>query len=205
MGMKIENYLFEEWRDINGYEGMYQVSNYGRVRSLARKTGNQYGKNTRILKQKKQKLGYMSVGLYKDGKQKYYLIHRLVAQAFIPNPNNYPQVNHKDENKENNFVWVNEDGTVNLEKSNLEWCSAQYNSNYGSHIKTYDRAINKPNRPDTSKPVLQYSLDGKPLNEYPSIMEAQRQTGIKNTHIGRCCRNEYGCKTAGGFKWRYAS
>lgn len=104
------------WKDIEGYEGLYQVSNTGKVRSLNyRRTGE-----TKVLKPSTSKLGYKSVNLCKDGKNKGYLVHRLVALAFIPNPNNYPVVNHKDENPSNNTVW------------NLEWCTQEYNINYGN-------------------------------------------------------------------------
>lgn len=104
------------WRDIPNYEGLYQVSNTGRVRSLNyRRTAK-----TKVRKQGTNKLGYKNVNLCKDGKRKGYLVHRLVAQAFIPNPNNYPVVNHKDENPSNNTVW------------NLEWCTQEYNINYGN-------------------------------------------------------------------------
>lgn len=101
----------EIWKDIEGYEGLYQVSNYGRVKSLNKRKG-------RILKPAKDKGGYLRVALHKQGTQKHYKIHRLVAQAFIPNPQNLPQVNHKDENPTNNTV------------QNLEWCDCQYNIDY---------------------------------------------------------------------------
>lgn len=106
----------EIWKDVKGYEGKYQISNLGRVKSLnyARR------KQVRILRPGIQKkTGYISVSLLKEGKQKTKTIHRLVAEAFIPNPKNLKQINHKDENKQNNCV------------NNLEWCSAKYNSNYG--------------------------------------------------------------------------
>ena len=113
----------EIFKDIKGYEGLYQVSNYGRVKSLYRiqimPTGGKRIIEERILKTIKNKKGYIGVHLSKNNKDKTVYIHRLVAQAFIPNPNNYPQVNHKDEDKTNNHV------------DNLEWCTAKYNSNYG--------------------------------------------------------------------------
>lgn len=104
------------WKDIPGYEGLYQVSNTGKVRSLNYKgTGKK-----KIWKYAITVNTYKKIALYKNGEIKYYYIHRLVAQAFMPNPNNYPVVNHKDENKSNNVVW------------NLEWCTQQYNCNYGT-------------------------------------------------------------------------
>ena len=103
----------EIWKDILGYEGLYQVSNYGRVRSL------KYGKE-KILKQQINTDGYLHIDLYKNKKRKNYNVHRLVTIAFLENPNNYPQVNHKDENKQNNHI------------DNLEWCDYKYNCNYGT-------------------------------------------------------------------------
>ena len=107
----------EIWKDIRGYEGKYQVSNIGNVRSL-----NYRGVKGKVkrLKTECNNCGYILVFLYKECKPKGYSVHRLVAEAFIPNPNNLPQVNHKDENKANNCVW------------NLEWCTREYNRNYGT-------------------------------------------------------------------------
>ena len=116
--------LIEEWRDIEGYEGLYQVSNLGRVKSLARVVIRSDGKpntvNEKILKYGMNR-GYCAVVLCKDGKKKMYKVHRLVAMAFLRNPHNLPEVNHKDEDKKNNCV------------DNLEWCTSLYNINYGSH------------------------------------------------------------------------
>lgn len=114
--------MIEIWKDINGYEGFYQISNFGNVKSLARSCGTKLKKYTckeRILKKRKID-GYYTVALYKNGKMKSFKCSRLVAQAFIPNPTNLPCVNHIDEDKYNDCV------------SNLEWCSIKYNSNYGS-------------------------------------------------------------------------
>ena len=112
----------EEWKSIPGYEGLYEISSYGRVKSLeisyVRKNGVMDHKPEIILKPKNNGKGYSVVCLYKNKKHKYCLIHRLVAQTFIPNPDNLPMINHKDEDKTNNSV------------DNLEWCTAKYNSNY---------------------------------------------------------------------------
>ena len=180
----------EYWKDIPGYEGLYQVSNYCRVKNIKRK---------RILKACPFAHDYLGVGLHKNGEVHNHLIHRLGMFAFVPNPDNLPQVNHKDEDRTNNFIWVNPDGSVDLEKSNLEWCDAKYNINYGTGI--YRRSKQRVNAPDRSKSVLQYSLKGQLLKEYPSIREAQRQTGVHNSHIIKCCKEEY--QQAGGFIWRY--
>lgn len=183
--------MTEIWKDIEGYEGLYQVSNCGRVKRLAGivkgnwKQGERR-QEERALKPLNSHLEYKSVSLSKDGKMTHYLIHRLVAQAFIPNPENLPQVNHKDENKVNNNV------------ENLEWCTSEYNNNYGSHNERSSQAkINGK----ASKAVLQYSLDGTLVKEWPSVNEIQRQTGWDDSFISKCCRGRY--KTAYGYKWSY--
>ena len=167
----------EIWRDIVGYEGLYQVSNTGKVRNKKRK----------ILKPQLFSCGYLYVALYKNRKMKYFRIHRLVAQAFIPNPNNYPIVNHRDENRQNNLV------------ENLEWCDQKYNVSYGT--ATERRAKTNTNHPSYSKIVLQYDLNGNFIKEWPSTMEIQRQMGYTNTNISACCLGKY--KQRYGFKWQY--
>ena len=117
----------EEWKSIPGYEGLYEVSSYGRVKSLEisyiRKNGIMDQKSEMILSPKNNGTGYFTVCLYKNKIHKYYLIHRLVAEAFLPNPDNLPEVNHKDEDKSNNRV------------DNLEWCDRKYNLNYKGVLK----------------------------------------------------------------------
>ena len=122
----------EEWRDIKGYEGKYQVSNLGRVKSL------NYRGNTNkehILKPRELRGGYRQIKLYKNGSREYYLIHRLVAETFIPNPNNLPCVNHKIDNFEHRS-----DNRV----ENLEWCNHKYNNNYGNRNKRISDSHKKP-------------------------------------------------------------
>lgn len=160
----------EIWKDIKGYEGIYQVSDLGRVRSL------KFGKE-RILVGRKDSDGYLRVGLCKDGKEKTCRVHRLVAEAFIPNPDGLPQVNHKDERKSNNVA------------SNLEWCDCKYNINYGMRTERI------------SKTVYQYTLDSSLVGSYPSVREAGRRTGYSKSHISDCCRGER--KQAYGFVWSY--
>lgn len=170
----------EIWKDIEGYEGLYQVSNLGRVKSL-------YLGKERILKPGKHRCGYLCVALCKDGKMKTYKVHRLVAINFIQNSLNLPQVNHKDENKENNCVW------------NLEWCDNKYNSNYGTRNERHGESMLgfHINRKDQSKKVICVETN----TIYPSEMEVQRQTGIRCQHICRCLKGKR--KTAGGYHWQY--
>lgn len=171
----------EIWRDVAGYEGLYKVSNLGNVMSLKQKT-------PLLMKPRKNCGGYLYVLLSNNNKyRKENAVHRLVAQAFLPNPNNLPQVNHKDEIKTNNRV------------ENLEWCTQQYNNQYGTHIERLSKA--QINRKDCSKTVLQYDKNGIFINEYPSTKEAERTTGISCSSISKVCKGKG--KSAGGFLWRY--
>lgn len=167
----------EIWKDIEGFEGLYQVSNMGRVRSLRRN----------IILKNRITSGYEMVLLYTNNIRKNYLVHRLVAHAFIPNPNNLPQVNHKDENKTNNCV------------DNLEWCDGKYNTNYGTGNKR--RAQKQLNNKNKSKVVLQYSLDGTFIKEWKSTMAVERNLGFCQSSISECCRNIR--KTAYSYIWKY--
>lgn len=179
----------EEWRDIKGYEGLYQISSKGQVKSLARPCkgfGDYYAKE-RIKKISRDGVGYCRVALSKNGKKKHILVHRLVAKAFIPNPDNLPEVNHKDENKENNYV------------DNLEWCTPKYNSNYGNRNEKL-REINRR----YFKAVYQIDKNtGEIIKLWECIREASRKLSIRDHLISRVCkgRNE----TAGGYKWMYAN
>ena len=165
----------EIWKDIKGYEGLYQVSNKGNVRSL------HYGK-IKQLSIVKRSNGYLMVSLWNKMKRKHYLVHRLVAEAFIPNPNNYPQVNHKDENPINNSV------------DNLEWCTSKYNNNYGTRNQ---RMFN--NMPKYC--VVKYDLNGNYIAEYLSIKIAARENNISDSNIIKCCKGQR--KTAGRYIWKY--
>ena len=169
---------FEEWRDIAGYEGKYQVSSLGNVRAM------NYHREGRcqVLKPAMDKYGYLKLLLCKNGKHKNHSVHRLVAEAFITNAEGLEQVNHRDENKANNAV------------SNLEWCTAKENSNYGTGIARRAATL--------SKPVQQFSKDGTFVAVWPSTIEAERVTGIYHSAICSCCNGRY--HTAGGYKWRYA-
>lgn len=165
----------EIWRDVKDYEGKYEVSNLGRVRSLNYlHTGKE-----RLLKKQLYKNGYEYVCLYKNGEEKKCKIHRLVAMAFIPNPDGLPCVNHKDENPSNNVT------------SNLEWCTAAYNNAYGTRTER------------TFKRVYQYMKDGSFVRSYCSTQEASRVTGVKQSNISACCLNRPHFKTAGGYIWSF--
>lgn len=168
----------EVWRDIPEYEGLYQVSNYGNVKSLARNNCNVCLKD-RILKYSKNHQGYKQVALFKKSKQKSFKIHKLVALAFIPNPNNYPCINHIDGNKQNNCV------------DNLEWCTYSHNNK-----EAYRLGLNK-----VSKKVNQYDLDNNFIKQWDSLADVQRELKICAINISRVCRGML--NKTGGFKWRY--
>lgn len=175
----------EIWKDIEGYPN-YQVSNLGRVKSL----GNNKTRKEKILKNIKDKDDYFQVNLCKEGKTKIFKVHRLVATAFLPNPYNLPQVNHKDEDKTNNMIWVNEDCSIDYNKSNLEWCTSQYNNNYGTRTEK------------TQKPILQFNLDGEFIKKWDSATQVQKELGIKNSSIAKCLKGKR--KSTYGYKWGYA-
>lgn len=186
----------EIWKEIPGYEGKYQASNYGEIRSLNyMRTGT-----VKILKKVIDRYGYFQTVLCKNGIAKTLTVHRLIAMAFLSNPNKLPQVNHKDENRQNNFVWVNEDGSVDPNKSNLEWCDCLYNNNYGTANKK--RITNRTGK-TAERQILQIKNDVV-INEFKSITEAAiKALGDKkyNSQISAVCRNKQ--KTAHGYKWQY--
>lgn len=176
--------MVEEFRPIEGYEGLYEVSNLGRVRSVDRWVNINGGKKFikgGVLKPRPNKNGYLMVGLYKEGKVKRCYIHRLVAQAFIPNPENLPCVNHKDENPSNPV------------ETNLEWCTQAYNINFGTHT---ERMIEKK-----SKKVQAFNKKGELVFEFPSTQEAERN-GFDHSNISHCCLGKQ--KSAYGYVWKYA-
>lgn len=182
---KRENNRVEVWKDIRDYENLYQGSNLGRVKSFDRWVKGRNGSvrliKGRILKQCTDKDGYLQVVLCKNNKQKTYKVHRLVAETFIPNTDNLPCINHRDECKTNNNV------------ENLEWCDCKYNSNYGTRNKKV--ALKK------KKPVLQYTLDGIFVKEWPSAIDAEREGGFVSASICRCCRGR--SKKHHNFIWKY--
>lgn len=177
--------MVEKWKDIAGYEGYYQVSNIGRVRSLDRvvvkSNGVKLTLKGQILSAKSDYHGYLRVNLSKSGKVKLKKVHRLVAEAFLPNPDNLPEINHKNEIKTDNRV------------DNLEWCSHLYNTNYGT--RNHRLALQK------AKPVIQLTLEGEFVNIFESIRDAERKLHINNTSIVKVLNGER--KTAGGYIWKY--
>ena len=170
----------EIWKDIPGYEGKYQVSNFGRVRSLDRIDDENHFRKGQIMKTKLLR-GYVRVALRDGKKQKDYQVHRLVALAFIPNPEGFKCVNHKDENKLNNNV------------DNLEWCTLAYNFNYGTARARQGISYGKP--------VEQLAVDGLVIASYCSAEVASKLTGMDSSSIHKCCRGKR--QSAGGYCWRY--
>jgi hypothetical protein len=169
------------WKDIKGYEGLYAVNEKGEIKALERKVkkGDCWVTKKECLKSFNLHRGYLKVVLSKDGKAKTYRVHRIVAEAFIENPNNYTEVNHIDEDKTNNCV------------ENLEWCNREHNIEHS--IKSGKFII---------KMVSQYDLEGNFIKTYKSVSEAERETGIPRTHICKCVLGRYGHKTAGGYVWK---
>ena len=179
------------------YEGLYKVSNLGRILSLNYKNTGR----AELLNPGDDGCGYLQVCLSKNRKGKMCKVHRIVAETFLENPNNLPEVNHKDEDKTNNFVFLNEDGSVDKEKSNLEWKNHRDNCNHGTRNERIAKA-NKITHTNgkLSKPVLQFTLDDEFVREWPSASECGRN-GFNQGHVSACCRGEE--KTYKGFKWCY--
>lgn len=165
----------EIWKDVLGYEGLYEVSNLGRIKK-------KFKHKEIICKPSEDYRGYKQIVLTKDHKRKSFKVHRLVAQVFIPNPNNLPQINHKDENKLNNRI------------DNLEWCTQQFNNNYGTRNYRCTRHL--------LRKVEQIDCISKSkIKEYNSLKGAEEETKIKYQDISMCCRGII--HKAGGYIWRY--
>ena len=177
----------EIWRDIEGYEGLYRVSDQGRVKSLERKIpiwhGGERIQKERILKPVVRHDGYMEVNLCAGGKTKTLKVHRLVCQAFHDNQYNKSDVNHINEDKADNRA------------CNLEWCTRKENINHGSH--------NERSGKTRSKPVGQYTLDGELVKIWQSTNEVERQAGFSRSNISQAANGNR--KTAYGFRWKYVS
>lgn len=195
----------EIWKDVKGYEGLYQVSNFGRVKSLPRhrRAGNIfYTQKEHIMSQFDNSTGYKYVQLNVGQDKRIFFVHRLVATAFIPNPQQLKEVNHKNEIKSDNYV------------ENLEWCTHKYNQTYGTKIERTQRtrklldseqkALRKKNLSHSygaEKPVLCYTRNGVFIRRFKSISQAARETGSCSSHISACCKGKR--KSAVGYAWAY--
>ena len=191
--MSLENLPNEKWKPIKKFEHFYMVSTYGRIKTIDRIVKFSDGRvreyRSRIMSIHKINARYYVVSLSKPSCRAMKDVHRLVAETFIANPQNLPEVNHKDENSLNNQV------------DNLEWCTRKYNLNYGTHNQRMIEHLR--NHPTTSKPVIQKNLDGTIVAQYPSIREAARTLGNikKDCNILRACKGI--SRTSHGYKWEY--
>jgi hypothetical protein len=185
----------EIWKPIEGFEGYYEVSSLGNVKSVDRiipsVDGRNYNRKERIKVLSKSQFGYLKVNLYKYGELYGKSVHRLVAEAFIPNPKDKPEVNHKNGIKTDNKV------------DNLEWCTSKENINHAINLGLSKIPENwgKGKHHHRSKLIGQFSISGKLIKKYYGGNEASRQTGICQTSISMACRKEL--KTAGGFIWKF--
>lgn len=187
----------EIWKPIKGYEGLYEVSNYGKIKSLNRKIKNKNNKiiilKEKILKPAPIKTGHLNVILSKNNIKKHCYVHRLVAEAFIKNPKKLPFINHKDENPKNNYV------------NNLEWCDAQYNNTYGTFIERRVKNTDFAKRSLTANKyqlkVVQLDLKNNIIEIYNSLTEASQKTNTQLSKICSCCKGKR--KTSNGYKWQY--
>ena len=183
----------ERWLPIKGYEQSYMISSYGRIKAIDRtltfSDGRVRAYKSRIIRTHRINQHYYVASLSQNQRRIMKDVHRLVAEAFIPNPNGFKEINHKDENSLNNCI------------DNLEWCTRKYNNNYGSHNKKVSESI--MNCPSTSKPVVQMKPDGTVIQTFPSIREAARSLGDvkRDCNILRACQGIN--KTCFGYKWSY--
>lgn len=181
----------EEWRDIKGFEGLYQVSNEGRVKSLARYDRRNRFWRERILRASLGTNGYLGVQLSRNGKMHPKEIHRLVGEHFIENPHGHRCINHKDEIKTNNHA------------DNLEWCTYKYNNNYGHHGENASKShIEKLDKNKRCRKVVQMDMDGNEIARFRSVREAERVVGVAHSYLSACMLGKY--DSAKGFKWKYS-
>lgn len=187
--LSLENLPNEEWRDIIGCDGLYQVSCHGRVKRLGfeiiRSNGRKQTWPEKIMSQS-QRNGYLRIRIPVNGKKVFKVVHRLVAIAFIENPQNYDEINHKDECKLNNSV------------DNLEWCDRHYNCSYGSIKERLSKRFKGKKR--IAKPIFQYTLDGEFVKEWKSGYEIRKSKFSRGCVIDVCNGIR---KTANGYFWSY--
>lgn len=197
----------EIWKPVVGYKELYEVSNFGRVRSLDRIDSNNHPLKGVILKPYISNSGYLLVGLYKQQKRDRKLLHRLVAEAFIPNPDNKPEIDHINTIKTDNTVFLNEDGSINYEKTNLRWTTRKENINNPLTKTKMQINARKPSKGKygkkhhRSKPIIQYDKEGNFIKEWDCANDVERVLGISNKHIGSVCLGKR--KSCGGYIWRY--
>ena len=174
--------MTETWKEIPGYEGLYEVSDLGRVRSL----DYNRTRKTKIMKLRNDGRGYLQVQFYKDGISKNMKVHRLVADAFIPNPNNFPIINHKDEDKSNN------------RHDNLEWCTQKYNANYGTHTRRVKESYiaNGNNRP-----IDVYDMKGTFLKTFNCSNEACVELNVNRRSLYSVCQGVV--KSSKGYRFAF--
>ena len=191
--MSLQDLPDEKWLPIKGYEQSYMVSSYGRIKTIDRTLEFSDGRvrkyKGKVIRIHRINQNYYVASLSQNQRRLMKDVHRLVAEAFIPNPNGFKEVNHKDENSLNNQV------------DNLEWCTRKYNLNYGSRNKRSSES--RMNNPITSKPIIQMKPDGTVIRTFPSIREAARYLGDvkKDCNILRVCQGKF--KTSNGYKWSY--
>ena len=187
----------EIWKDIEGYEGFYQVSNFGRLRSVDRyytkphpRNGvpTKYFKHGTVIVCHVHRNGYVGVVLKVGGVKKNFMVHRLVAKAFVPGYFENADVNHKDCNRQNNHA------------DNLEWTTRRDNLMYSNGNN--DSAMEKIHR-SLRKPIIQKTMDGEFIREWPSIHAAHLALGLDSKSISGACRQKYGMKTCGGYRWKF--
>lgn len=173
----------EKWKEINGYEGLYMISNYGNVKSLNYKNHG----TEKILTPKKNNKGYFGVELFSNGIGKYFLVHRLVASAFVDNKENLPVVNHIDENKLNN------------NSENLEWCTYSYNTSYSLNKRKEIRGLKRKSKYNSK--VLMKDFDGNVLSVFENISDVKDKLNFNYWSIRQCCMKNR--KQAYGYKWEF--
>lgn len=172
-----------EWKRIKGFEWRYSISEYGQIASIRRSLGK------RLMKPRKKKNGYLEIKLSDSGKRHFFLIHRLVGLHFVPNPNNLPEINHKDGNKENNHY------------SNLEWVTSSENQKHAFRLGL--QKVRRGKEHVQSIPINQLDLNGNFVKEWESIKQVKRELGFNTFGIIKCCKKEKRYKTAYGYKWEY--